>query len=451
MEKVSLEEVLAYREKRVLRRQELQSKYRLPIACLGLNIPGEYKDFPWASRSFHEEIRSFTLALQAEGMAVTSQETEEEKAGYTAFFSIDAESSALKTIALRLEETHPLGRLFDIDIYEKNGEKISRDNIGASGRLCLLCGESAFVCGRNRSHSHEELHRAALNIMEKYLKQELADKIAAASMWAIMNEAAVTPKPGLVDRFNPGSHKDMDFFTFIDSASAIIPWFRFSAITGFQSEKTPQALFDSLRAPGRMAEVLMKKATGGINTHKGYIFSLGILSAAYGRLFRNNENPELDALIDLVKAMTSSLGDDFKRSGHEVSHGEEVYKKSGIDGIRGEVSRGFPSVIEKSLPLLRSFLKDGCSINDAGIAALLALIANTEDTNIIHRAGREIYEKIQKDLKTFFDMSPGKEEILEKAARMDREFINKNISPGGSADLLGVTFFLYHFKFKRRN
>jgi holo-ACP synthase/triphosphoribosyl-dephospho-CoA synthase len=348
MKKASLEEVLAYREKRARRRQEFLSEYPFPLVCLCLNIPGEYKDFPWAQRCFREEIETFALALEAEGVKISHRESEEENSGYTAYISAAADAAALKTLALRIEETHPLGRLFDIDIYEPGGRKLSRQAAGQdpggepSARPCLVCGGDAFACGRSRVHPPEQLHRAVMGIMEAWFRQNLGDRICSAAAWAMMSEAAITPKPGLVDRAHSGAHSDMDFFTFIDSASALLPWFRFCALAGFDSGVEnhalggPAALFEALRPPGRMAEVLMKRATGGVNTHRGYIFSLGILSAAYGRLYRDAQEPGMAGLLEFTKAMTRSLGEDFSRSRQggapigEITHGQAVYAARGV-------------------------------------------------------------------------------------------------------------------------
>ena len=280
----------------------------------------------------------------------------------------------------------------------------------------------------------------------------MADAVSSAAVWAMMSEAAVTPKPGLVDRANSGAHRDMDFFTLIDSVTALLHWFRDCALAGFDSgsgvrgePQTPQALFEALRLQGRTAEALMEKATGGINTHRGYIFCLGLLSAAYGRLAGKTEKPDLDGVINFSGAMTIALEEDFSGLPEKgkLSHGEAVYSQSGIHGIRGEASRGFPSVTEHALPLLRRLLGQGCSLNDAGIAVLLDLITHAEDTNLIHRGGVGVFRSIQEDIRRFLSSDPGIEAIREKAFLLDREFISGNLSPGGSADLLGTTFFLY--------
>jgi triphosphoribosyl-dephospho-CoA synthetase len=280
-------------------------------------------------------------------------------------------------------------------------------------------------------------------------RQRLADTVISTAMWAMMSEAAVTPKPGLVDRANSGANKDMDFFTFINSASALLPWFRDCALAGFDSRDegnvahSPKVLFETLRPLGIKAEALMKKATGGVNVHRGYIFCLGVLSAAFGRLYLNT--PDLTGIVEFSKAMTAALPEDFYSpiADGEISHGEAAYRQNGIQGIRGEVCRGFPSVTGRSLPLLRRLLKEGHSLNDSGVAILLNLMAVAEDTNIIHRGGIKTFRSIQEELGSFLAAAPDMEAIKNKACDMDREFILKNISPGGTADLLGVTFFLY--------
>jgi holo-ACP synthase/triphosphoribosyl-dephospho-CoA synthase len=365
--------------------------------------------------------------------------------------AVAAEGIRVKGLGLYIEQTHPLGRLFDIDVIEGGG-KISRAGLGLEERKCLVCGGGAFACGRSRAHKAEELAGAVLDTMENFLRKKLEKIISAAAIRALMGEAAITPKPGLVDRANNGAHRDMNFFTFIDSAAAVLPYFTECALAGFESAPAPEgpgspaALFDSLRLGGKIAEIEMKEATGGVNTHRGIIFSLGILSAAFGRLYRGEENPPLDRIFDLCQSMTCRLGEDFSRvppEGAALSHGESLYLRHGLRGIRGEVSRGFPSVRNFSYPALLRMLDQGHSLNDSGVAAFLALLAHTEDTNIVHRSGPEELDSIQKNTAAFLAAKPSAEEILQKAAEMDSEFIKLNISPGGCADLLAATIFLH--------
>jgi triphosphoribosyl-dephospho-CoA synthetase len=238
----------------------------------------------------------------------------------------------------------------------------------------------------------------------------------------------------------------MDFFTFIDSTAAILPYFRDCALAGFGDPSPPEELFNSLRLRGKIAELAMRDAAGGANTHRGLIFSLGVLCAAFGRLYRRDEEPGLDDTLELCRRMTAGLHEDFSRaaaSGEALSHGETLYLRHGLRGIRGEVSRGFPTVRNTAYPLLLSLLDAGHSLNDAGAAVLLHLLAETEDTNIAHRSGPETLRRIREETAAFLATGPSLEAMLQKAGELDGEFIRLNISPGGSADLLAATLFLW--------
>jgi len=293
--------------------------------------------------------------------------------------------------------------------------------------------------------------------MKGFFRERLGGIITAAALKALMTEAAITPKPGLVDRANSGSHRDMDFFTFIDSTAAILPCFRECAVMGYDSaadstaeapSAKPPALFESLRPVGKAAECLMKQATGGVNVHKGIIFSLAILSAAYGVLYNKSDVIQLADLLDLCRAMCSRLPEDFSNPSdfssqqNKSSHGEAAFARHGIQGIRGEAAAGFPSVRDHSLPVLRRMLKEGHSLNDSGIAAFLSLLARVDDTNIIHRSDLSSLRRIQKETGEFLRGNPAMSAIRERTAELDRQFIAANISPGGCADLLALTLFL---------
>jgi holo-ACP synthase/triphosphoribosyl-dephospho-CoA synthase len=369
-----------------------------------------------------------------------------------------------------------LGRLFDIDVFTPEGTKLSR---GAEQRRpCLVCGGDAFACGRSRAHDPAVVVDAALAIMERFVKDRLQARVTSAAANALISEVAVTPKPGLVDRANTGAHRDMDFFSFIDSTSTLLPFFRECAAAGYDyaarqpdAERctTLPALFDSLRLRGKIAEIDMRAVTGGINTHRGVIFSFGVLSAAYGFLYRDNETPGTPELLEACRAQTCRLLEDFARNsehydergrdsdsangkadgrvgGPAPSHGEAIYAKLGLRGIRGEVSMGFPTVRAHALPVLKHLLAAGHPMNDAGLGAFLSLLAHTGDTNIVHRGGASTLARIRNETAAFLAANPCLAVMREQAAALDREFTAANISPGGSADLLAVTIFLYRLE-----
>ncbi|MDR1903677.1 MAG: citrate lyase holo-[acyl-carrier protein] synthase [Treponema sp.] len=458
---VPLEELLAEREAHAFRQRRLLAEHPGTLISFCLNIPGPYKAFPLAMRCFREGMRSILLALEAENIKLEHEEWSERDAGYTAYFCTRAPPELIKSIAVNIEEIHPLGRLFDIDVFRQDGGKLSRgcadggNAQSAAGfvRACLVCGGNAFICARSGAHGPGEVRNAMLAIMYRWLRAGAGDAVEAAAFKAMIGEAAITPKPGLVDRANSGAHSDMDFFSFIDSSVAIVRYFRQCAFAGFDSLdehspcRDPVELFNSLRHGGKAAEIAMLRSSGGANTHRGLIFSLGILSAAYGRLFRAGEN-SLDGLLRLCREMTLYLMDDFSASGPETAktHGELLYARYGISGPRGEAIAGFPHARE-GLSYLHSLLKAGCKLNDAGAALLLRFMAVLDDTNLARRGGMAALRRIQEDLSAFLAPEPPMEEILRRARELDGEFIRDGLSPGGSADMLAITLFLYALGF----
>ena len=207
-------------------------------------------------------------------------------------------------------------------------------------------------------------------------------------------------------------------------------------------------IYEELKARGLIAQVTneeaeqaMYGATGGINTHKGAIFSIGLFCAAAGRLSPENWTPE--ALCRECAAMTKGIiSQDFAEVTTENAKtvGERLYAQYGITGVRGQAEAGYPAVLENGLPILRKGLGQGLSLNDAGCAALLHLLAVTDDTNLIHRSDRQTQLQVRAQVAQLLKDAPyPSAEALEA---LDREFIEKNLSPGGSADLLAVTYFL---------
>lgn len=280
-------------------------------------------------------------------------------------------------------------------------------------------------------------------------KEEFAHYAASLAQRAILYEVSTTPKPGLVDRHNSGAHKDMDFFTFMASSSALYKGLHDCTMEGisFEGENSAE-LLDKIRRPGLECEKAMFEATGGINTHKGIIFSLGILCAAVGRLYRqsNRENFIIEDITDEVKRMAKGITEkDFKDIENKtvLTHGERLYKEYGFKGIRGEVESGFSSVTKSAVSLLRRWKEHKeLSMNDIFLEVLLQLMAESEDTNVITRGGIENLHYVRRLSKEFLAEGGLKQpDAKKKLENMNDEFIKRNISPGGSADLLAVTIF----------
>ena len=208
----------------------------------------------------------------------------------------------------------------------------------------------------------------------------------------------------------------------------------------------PEETLRALRLPGKLAEAEMRRATVGVNTHKGAIFSMGILCGALGRLDRESwGNP--DRILDECAAMAKGIvSEDYRDLTPETAKtaGQKLYLRYGITGVRGQAEAGFPAVREAGLPTLEAALAAGKNINEASCAALLALLVHTADTNMIHRGGFDGMQQATLEVREILDREnfPSRE-TLES---LDKRFIEKNLSPGGSADLLALTLFLHFLR-----
>ena len=255
------------------------------------------------------------------------------------------------------------------------------------------------------------------------------ETIANLARRALEREVLLTPKPGLVDAANNGAHTDMSKDTFLRSAAALEPWFQGMAERGKTSLKeTPQQLLAALRPMGLEAEKDMYAATSGVNTHKGALFSLGLLCAACGRLQAQNAPLTVRAMCGLAAEMTDGITQREMQAAD--THGLKVHAAYGAKGVRGEAESGFASVRDLALPFLTG--------ENGPYLALLNLMSRVRDTNVLHRAGEEGLHWLQSRANALLaDFS------IPALEQLDRECIEKNISPGGCADLLAIAFFIH--------
>lgn len=268
-----------------------------------------------------------------------------------------------------------------------------------------------------------------------------AARIGRLAIRSLYREAALAPKPGLVSPGSRGSHRDMDFATFLRSLQSLRAYFPSIAACGLRRPR-----FAPLQHLGIDAESAMLAATGGVNTHRGAIFNLGLLCAGAGRLIAEGERLEAAAVCAVVKdtwgaeilAGLSSVPDV-----EALSHGLSVARRYGSGGARQEAASGFPAALELGLPAYRSVLATTGDGELAAVQALFALIAELEDTNLLWRGGRQGLAHGRQAAAGFLaagGVLAG--DWRDHAAAIDRDFVAANLSPGGSADLLGVTLFL---------
>lgn len=206
-QEISLEEMLVAREQRYRKQKQLIQTWKHTIICLSMNIPGAMKATKEIEWAFEHGRNTMMEVLRKYHVEIIQESIEYKKTGYEWYVSVDEEAVKVKRYMTFIEEKDEIGRIYDIDVFNHDGDKISRMDIHMPPRKCMLCGEIAHACSRNRTHSVEELFA--------YIEQTIQK--------ALMEEVDTTPKPGLVDQLDCGAHDDMDYKTFVKSSKAITP------------------------------------------------------------------------------------------------------------------------------------------------------------------------------------------------------------------------------------
>ena len=315
---------------------------------------------------------------------------------------------------------------------------------------------------------------------------------------ALLGEVYATPKPGLVDRRDTGAHRDMNYETFLASTEAITPFMVRMFAEGMDATaagRTPEEVFQAIRGIGLEAEQAMYAATDGVNTHKGMIFTMGIVLAAVGILYARREEaaerpvdddvtPEtgaiagqitVDAILDRTRQMTArSMAEDFRKmlAHPPKTHGERLFRTYGERGIRGQAMEGFPILRDTAVPWLQRFQNIGTDaelqrdiavqatlrrglLQDTGsmhaehfenavhVSTLIAIMSVLNDTNVFIRSSYEDMCWLQAESSTILSMGAMfTEEGVRAIEALNTACIGKNISPGGAADILAVAILL---------
>jgi triphosphoribosyl-dephospho-CoA synthase len=263
---------------------------------------------------------------------------------------------------------------------------------------------------------------------------QVAEGIAARAHGALLAELHTWPKPGLVSAVDSGSHHDMDCATFEASADSLRGYFRDIAMAGARGEE-----MRALRALGMAAERAMMAATGGVNTHRGAIFGLGLLCAAAGY------RAATKASGTLGQAVARRWGRDILGGPRPLgSHGMSVLLRYGAGGARAEAANGFPSVYRIALPALRQAPRGRPSDPQArAVQALFALMARVQDTNLLHRGGTDGICWARDSARGFLARGGvGRPAWRQDALQIHRRFVTRGLSPGGCADLLAMALFV---------
>ncbi|WP_081295229.1 MULTISPECIES: triphosphoribosyl-dephospho-CoA synthase CitG [unclassified Gilliamella] len=271
---------------------------------------------------------------------------------------------------------------------------------------------------------------------------------AQLAIRALIKEICLSPKPGLVDMNNSGAHNDMDFETFVQSIKAICVWFeRFYQYGKISAQLNNQQFLAGIRPIGIQCEQAMFSATNQVNTHKGGIFAFGLLLGAIGKLEQLNLPINIKNICGQVSTICQGIvANELKKNNRPCSVGEKLFKLHHFSGARGEAESGYATVRNISLPIFQTMQKSGYDEKTSLLQALLYLLAYNQDTNLVSRGGIDGLDFVQKQAKQLI-LQGGitHPNGLQNLNKFDNELIKRNLSPGGSADLIAITWFLSHY------
>ena len=399
---VTLKDILRARDTRADAQRRLLQAHRLPLVSFTMNIAGPVKSSPLIELAFDAGLEALYGTL---GQPVTA-EIIRPATGCEALLVYDRPAAELKAACLTLETAASIGRLYDLDVLDTDGSKLSR----TEPRTCLICGGPVTVCSRSRAHGLD----AIVGRTHEILADFAAGYLAGLAAKALTEEVCLTPKPGLVDERNNGAHSDMDLPLFLRSIDALTPYFR--QITALSLSGADAA---ALQAAGLEAEAAMFRTTGGVNTHKGALFSFSVLLSSLGRCLRLGGD-----VFDRSAALTAAL------LPPQGTNGSAVALRHQVGGARSEALAGFPTARQAAVLL---------QTHDP-LTALLWLMAHTEDTNLYHRGGAEGAAFVKEQAAAILAAPPEQRVTLTQA--LDDALIDRWLSPGGSADLLALALFL---------
>jgi triphosphoribosyl-dephospho-CoA synthase len=265
-------------------------------------------------------------------------------------------------------------------------------------------------------------------------------RLASLAREALIAEAELTPKPALVDWRGSGAHHDLSLALMRQSATAIEPYFAAMASCS-QGHNVDGNLRSQLASIGRSAERAMYQATQGSNAHKGAIWILGLLVSAAIRVPGENARE-----IVAVAGAIARLPD--REQPKLLTHGDMVRHRYGAGGARMEASTNFPHVMRCGLPMLRNRRAKNYPEEICRLDALLSLMAELDDTCVLYRGGVEALRVVKAGAQAALDAGGyANANGRQRLHALDRELIARNVSPGGSADLLAATIFLDALEF----
>jgi holo-ACP synthase len=165
-EEVVLEEMLACRERRAAIQEEMRKQHHATQISFCMNIPGPIKTNEAIRKAFDKGLESLKRSIGKETGHILEEWDIHEKTGDEAILEVDLPAETIKTITQQIEERTPIGRLYDMDVIDQDGKKLSRKEF----RKCLICGKQAQECARSRTHSVKEMQEAIEKLLASFLQ-----------------------------------------------------------------------------------------------------------------------------------------------------------------------------------------------------------------------------------------------------------------------------------------
>ena len=251
--------------------------------------------------------------------------------------------------------------------------------------------------------------------------------IAHLATDALRAELDTTPKPGLVDRNDNGAHNDMNLAMMGRSIDTLKPYLTQIAVYGFNNDEPAAA---DVRQIGIKAEKAMLQATGGVNTHRGALFAMGLTTLAGSWCMKHYNQVKELCLQDLIKQVAGQI------PSTAGTHGNDAVNAHRVMGALDFAKDGYARLFKEWLPAYRNYLTDDAST--ACHKLLLLIMSQLDDTNVIHRVGYEQAQQVKQESRSLLDNFN-----IPAMEAMNRDYITRNISPGGSADMMALTIFIH--------
>ena len=430
------------------------------IAFLSLNLPGQDKTPPAAATLFGWALAAIARAFPGARWHVRTQDA----LGHYAIATIDAAPRTVKGFAIALENRHAAARLIDLDVYAPDGTQLGRRELGLPPRPCLVCDAAAVDCIRLQRHERQHVIARAQALLLESAQEDnqqgetiavhlLSGKtasenrtspgdlpeypgafpfsahalrqLAACLCQGAREELALTPKPGLVDRLNNGSHPDLSFALMEASLDIVAAYLEATASSLLAGE--PFACQKQLA----IAAEQQLYAQLHTNTHKGFIFLSGMLLIACWQARTTAE-------AAIRRSLSSLAAGFFRDAPLQPTHGQRAREKYRAGGIVEETLRGFPALFEAALPAYRMARVHHGDEETVRFALLARLMQCVEDTTTLHRAGPSGLASIRQDGRRLEEIIAQGGNFRAYLEQRDREYIRQNLTMGGVADMLGM-------------